>query len=236
MHDAAPMSVLERRAHLQEQAQALLMSPAETQIRGFGCPCLSLTAPIDGAVLRVLNKSERVVQAGEPLVEIGNPRDLEIVTDYLSVDAVQIQPGQNVLIHNWGADEPLQGVVQRIEPFGFTKVSALGISEQRVNVIVDFVSPREEWARLGHGYQVETRVVLWERDDVLTVPLTALFRAGDAWAIFLHRQGRAVLQPVEVGRRNGLVAEIVSGVEAGAEVIVHPSDRVVDGVRIRARA
>jgi HlyD family secretion protein len=176
-----------------------------------------------------------MVESGDPLLEIGDPVNLEIVVDFLSADAVRIEPGQRVIIDAWGGDEPLAGRVWRVEPFGFTKVSALGIEEQRVNVVIEFVSPPDQWQRLAHGYQVETRVVLWEAEDVLSVPLTALFRDGPDWAVFVESGGRAAMRNVELGRRNGLAAEIISGIEAGERVVVHPSDRVVDGARITGR-
>ena len=147
---------------------------------------------------------------------------------------VKIEAGQRVIIDNWGGDKPLEGRVRLVEPFGFLKISALGIEEQRVNVIIDFTSD-EGWERLGHGYQVETRVVLWDSDDVLAVPLTALFRDGEQWAMFVEEGGRAVLRHVEVGQKNGVFAEIREGIEAGETVVLHPSDRVSDGVRIASR-
>ncbi|MBT8132690.1 MAG: efflux transporter periplasmic adaptor subunit, partial [Gammaproteobacteria bacterium] len=173
--------------------------------------------------------------AAEPLLEVGDASDLEIVVDFLSSDAVQIEPGQRVIIDSWGGEAPLQGHVRRVEPFGFTKVSALGIEEQRVNVVIDITNDPQEWQRLGHGYQVETRVVLWEHSDVLTVPLTALFRHDKRWGLFVNDGGRARLRTVDIGRRNGLVAEIASELAAGEQVVLHPSDRVTDGVRIAAR-
>jgi HlyD family secretion protein len=158
------------------------------------------------------------------LMQIGDPGDLEIVVDYLSMDAVKIEAGQRVMIENWGGNKALEGRVRLVEPFGFLKISALGIEEQRVNVIIDFAN-NEGWERLGHGYQVESRVVLWEADAVLAVPLTALFRDGDGWALFVEEGGRANLRHVETGQ----------GLDAGEKVIVHPSDRVTDGVRIASR-
>jgi HlyD family secretion protein len=168
-------------------------------------------------------------------MQIGDPADLEIVVDFLSADALKVEPGQDVIIDNWGGDEPLAGRVRRVEPIGFTKVSALGIEEQRVNVVIDFTSEPEKRQRLGHGYQVEARVVLWKAEDALSVPLTAIFRQGEQWALFVADDGRAVLRVVEIGHRNGLVAEIRSGLQEGDRVVVHPSDRVVDDVRIAGR-
>jgi HlyD family secretion protein len=218
-----------------ERARAELLSPAQSRARRDECECVPISAPVDGRILRVLHESEGVVPAGEPLVEIGNPADLEIVVDLLSADAVKVATGQRVIIEGWGGDQSVEGRVRRVEPFGFTKISALGIEEQRVNVIIDFTSPREEWARLGHGYQVDLRIVLWEGDDIIKLPLTALFRNGDEWAVFVDADGRAAIRAVTVGRRNGLEAEITEGLQAGERVVMHPSDKVIDGVRIAGR-
>ncbi|MFK7915600.1 MAG: efflux RND transporter periplasmic adaptor subunit [Pseudomonadales bacterium] len=228
-------AALQMRQFELQRANAQLLSPTQTQQRAADCACIKATAPVSGKVLSIENPSARVVQAGEALLEIGDPDDLEIAADYLSSDAVKIEEGQRVIIDNWGGSQALQGQVQRVEPYGFTKVSALGIEEQRVNVIVDITSPPEQWARLGHGYQVETKVVLWTGQDVLTVPLTALFRDGDQWAVFLSVDAVAVLRHVQVGYQNGLVAEITTGLATNDQVIVHPSDRVVDGVAIGSR-
>jgi HlyD family secretion protein len=186
-------------------------------------------------VRKIVNESEGVVASGAPLVEVGNPGLLEVVVDLLSADAVRVQSGQRVVVEAWGGDQPLDGVVQRVEPFGFTKVSALGIEEQRVNVVIDITSPRERWERLGHGYRVEPRIVLWESSDVLRVPLSALFREGDQWAVFVERNGRAELREVEIGQGNGLQAEIRAGLDAGDRVVLHPADRVSPGVRLAER-
>jgi HlyD family secretion protein len=218
-----------------QQAQAQLLSPAETQVDREDCACVTVTAPVSGQVLRIVNPSERVV-ASDALVEIGNAQDLEIVADYLSTDAVLIEVGQSVIVDNWGGSVPLEGVVRRVEPFGFKKISALGIEEQRVNVIIDFKSPVEALAKLGHGYQVESRVVLWEEASALFVPLTALFREQDSWALFVVENGRAALRQVEIGRRNNLNAQVVSGLANGDRVILHPSDRILHGVRVTPRS
>jgi HlyD family secretion protein len=219
-----------------EQARAQLLSPDETvESKGEG-RFIPARAPVTGVILRIPNESERVVMAGEPLAEIGNPDDLEIVADLLSADAVKVSAGDRVLIDAWGGGEVLEGTVRRVEPFGFTKISALGIEEQRVNVIIDLTSPHEHWDRLGHGYQVETRIVLWENDDVLKLPLTALFRDGGGdWVVFVAENGRAQRRAVKLGRRSGFEAQIVDGLREGERVVVHPSDRVADGVLITAR-
>ena len=223
-----------RKAEL-ERARAQLISPTNAKARESECPCVAIRSPVDGRILKILHKSEGVVNAGEPLAEIGDPSDLEIVTDLLSADAVKVEPGLRVLIDNWGGDEILEGIVRRIEPFGFTKISALGIEEQRVNVIIDFTSPKEKWSRIAHGFQVDVRIVLWEGKDVLKIPLTALFRDGDQWAVFADNGGNAKKRDVKIGRRTGLEAEILDGVEAGDRILVHPSDKITDGVGIEAR-
>ena len=217
-----------------ELARAQLVSPLETQGSGRHCECIPITSPVSGRILKIADRSERIVREGDMLMQIGDPRDLEIVVDYLSMDAVRIEAGQRVIIDNWGGAVPLEGRVRLVEPLGFLKVSALGIEEQRVNVIIDFADD-EGWGRLGHGYQVESRVVLWDADEVLTVPLTALFRDGEKWALFVEEDGRARLRHVEVGQRNGVIAEIRHGLDAGERIVAHPSDRVVEGVRIRGR-
>jgi len=232
---ATRLAALQVRRFELESAEAVLLSPAQGRERSGECECVPITSPVDGVVLRLLEESEGVVQAGEPLIEIGDSRDLEIVVDLLSADAVKVKPGQRVIIDGWGGDTPLEGRVRRVEPFAFTKVSALGIEEQRVNVIVDFTSDRDAWARLGHGYQVDLRIVLWEAADVIRLPLTALFRDGDQWAVFVDTGGTAELRQVEVGQRNGLEAQITGGLEPGEVFVSYPGDRVMDGVAITSR-
>ncbi len=183
----------------------------------------------------MLAESEGVVESGTPLLEIGDPGKLEVVTDLLSTEAVKVRTGQRALIEGWGGDAALEGVVRRVEPYGFTKVSALGVEEQRVKVIVDITEPAERWRHLGHGYRVEPRIVLWESNDVLKVPLSSLFRQASEWAVFVDRDGRARLQPVVIGQMNGIEAQVLEGLAAGDLVVVHPSDRVSDGARVVAR-
>jgi HlyD family secretion protein len=231
---ATARAALQMRSYELELARAQLLSPLDTQGATDSCRCIPITAPVSGRILTLPDRSERVVRDGEILMQIGDPEDLEIVTDYLSMDAVRIAAGQRVIIDNWGGGVPLNGRVRRVEPFGFLKVSALGIEEQRVNVIIDFVD-ENGWERLGHGYQVETRVVVYSADDVLTVPLTALFRQGEAWALYVEESGRASRREVVTGQSNGIVTEIHEGLTAGERVIVHPSDRISDGVRIASR-
>jgi HlyD family secretion protein len=216
-------------------ARARLMSPGSTRRGAADCACITVVSPVNGRVLRIVTESEGVVLAGAPLVDVGSPEQLEVVVDLLSADAVRVQPGQRVIIEAWGGERPLAGKVRRIEPFGFTKVSALGIEEQRVNVVIDITAPRENWLRLGHGYRVEPRIVLWEAADVLRVPLSALFRHGERWAVFVESAGRAQLRDVEIGQGNGLEAEVRSGLESGERVVLHPGDRVSPGVRLEER-
>jgi HlyD family secretion protein len=227
------LAAQEMRVFELERARAALLSPTETPRRRM-C-CITLRSPVDGRVLRILQQSAAVLAAGTPIAEVGDPRDLEIVVELLSADAVRVAAGQRVIIERWGGDTPLAGRVRVVEPFGFTKVSALGIEEQRVNVVIDLVSPAAEWERLAHGYQVDVRIVLSEGGDVLQVPLTALFRDGETWAVFVAERGRARIRHVELGRRNGVSAEIVEGVAKGERVVLHPSERVREGVRIAAR-
>lgn len=215
-----------------ERARAVLLQSSGA---GPGVT-IPLHSPIDGVVLKRWRESEAVVPAGEPLVDLGDPHALEIVSDLLSVDAVKVRAGQPVLIEHWGGDRPLQGRVRRVEPSGFLKISALGVEEQRVNVVVDFAEPGEAWRTLGDGYRVELRIVVSEGTDVLKAPTSSLFRVGESWAVFVVDGGRAQRRPVEVGRRNGLEAEILKGLAAGESVIVHPADTLQDGGRVKARA
>ena len=197
---------------------------------------LELTSPIDGVVLRRVRESESVVPAGEDLLEVADPAKLEIVSDFLSTDAVKIEPGDPVLIEQWGGDHAIHGKVRRVEPSGFTKVSALGVEEQRVNVVIDFEDPRQAWESLGDGFRVEVRVVIWEREDVLKVATSALFRGQEGWAVFaVDADDRVRVTPVEIGRRNGLEAEVLSGLGEGDRVVVHPSDDVTEGALTEQR-
>lgn len=196
---------------------------------------VAVRAPIDGNILKLQHECSGVVARGEPLLEIGDTRSLEIATDVLSADAVKIKPGMQVLYERWGGDKPLEGQVLRVEPVGFTKVSALGVEEQRVLIISAITSDSTLWQTLGDGYRVESRFILWQQPDVLQAPLSALFRSGDQWALFLIENNKARKQVVKVGQRNGLSAQILSGLKLGDEVITHPDDRIEDGVRVISR-
>lgn len=193
-------------------------------------------SPISGRVLRVFQESSAVVTAGTPLLELGDPDDLEVVVDVLSQDAVKIQPGDPVLLEHWGGDRPLEGQVRLVEPAAFTKVSTLGVEEQRVNVVIDLLAPEAERGPLGDGFRVEARIVTWQEDDVLKVPTSALFRLAGDWAVFRVVDGRAEVTPVTLGMENGLEAQVLDGLAAGDQVIIHPSDSVEDGVAVRERS
>jgi HlyD family secretion protein len=195
---------------------------------------IEVRTPVSGRVLKINQESEAVVQPGTPLIEIGDPRDLEIIADLLSTDAVQINNAASVQIDGWGGP-PINGRVTRVDPAGFLKVSALGIEEQRVRVTIDLVDPPEVWARLGHDFRVVVHVTVWKGDDALTVPLSALFRKSDEWAVFTLRNGRAHTTVVQIGHRNARSAEVLSGLASGDEVVLHPSDRVSDNVRVSQR-
>lgn len=191
-------------------------------------------APVDGQILVIYRESEGTVAAGQVLMEIGNARVLEVIVEVLSRDAVRIQPGMPVKFTRWGGDQPLEGRVQVIEPTGFTKISALGVEEQRVRIIVAFTSPDEEWARLGDGYRVDTRFILWQEDNVLQIPQNALFRHEDGWAVFVATHAnKAELRTVEPGKRSGLHTQILSGLKEGESVITHPDEQIAHGKRIR---
>jgi HlyD family secretion protein len=193
-------------------------------------------APVSGTVLKLHRQSAGIVNSGEPLLDIGDPRRLEVKVDVLSTDAVKLHPGTRVVFERWGGDRDLEGRVRVVEPAGFTKVSSLGVEEQRVNVLVDLTSPFELWKRLGDGYRLDATFILWESPDVLQVPASALFRKGDGWALFIVDKGRAKMVSVEVGKRNGLAAEIVKGMAEGTPVITNPDDNIRDGGKVKVRS
>jgi HlyD family secretion protein len=206
------------------------------QTRQGRATAIPLYSPVDGVVLRVVQESEKVVPTGQPLLEIGDLQDLEIVADLLSSAAVAVQPKQEVLIEQWGGGYALRGTVRRVEPSGFTKISALGVEEQRVNVLIDFEQPGEPTDALGDGYRVEVRIVVWQKDDVMKVPTSSLFRDGERWAVYKVVDGVAHLQQVEIGQRNGLEAEVLKGLAVGEQILVYPGDAIADGVRVTARS
>jgi HlyD family secretion protein len=194
-----------------------------------------ITSPINGSVLKINRESEGVIAVGQTLIEVGNPRALEVVVEALSADAVRMAPGTRIRFARWGGEQDLEGVVRVVEPVGFTKVSALGVEEQRVLVIADITSPTEQWQRLGDGYRVEASFILWEEPDVLQIPASSLFRYQDGWAVFVMQNDRAVRKVVEIGQRNGLSAQVLAGLKQGELVITHPDDSIEDGVEVYQR-
>ena len=214
-------------------ARARLLSASRTP--GEVQKPIVISSPITGVVLKRLRESASIVPAGEPLVELGDPRRLEIVSDFLSTDAVKMRPGFAVQIVRWGGVGELRGRVRRIEPEGFMKISALGVEEQRVSVLIDFEDSFEAWKRLGDGYRVEVQVIVQEAKDVIKAPTGSLFRNGENWAVFKAENGVARLRTVEIGPRNDSEAQVLKGLAKGDVVIVHPSDSIKDGVRIAPR-
>lgn len=217
-----------------DTARAAVASTARLQ-SGAAVDQMQVRAPVAARVLRLIHESEGPVAAGQPLLEVGNPQSLEVEAEVLSTHAVKIVPGTQVMLDRWGGEGTLAGSVRVVEPSGFTKISALGVEEQRVRVIIDLTSPREIWQRLGDGFRVEARFVLWKGKDVLQLPTSALFRQGEGWAVFVLKGGRATLTPVKVGQRAGLRTQVLSGLDAGVQVITHPDDRLSDGVRVKPR-
>jgi len=204
------------RLHFSDEASA---EPFQFEIR----------APIDGVVLRVHEESSTVVLPGTPLLEVGNPADLEVVIDVLSTDAVQVQPTNPVILTHWGGERNLLAEVRQVEPAAFTKISALGVEEQRVNVIADFREPTSEITRLGDQYRVEARIVVWKADQVIRVPNSALFRQEGQWAVFVVDGQQARTKAIELGKRNETHAQVLRGLTPGQQVVIYPSDLLVDG-------
>lgn len=217
-----------------DMARAALAKTSSLQA-GNSAETLNVHAPVDAQVLKIVHESEATVQAGQPLIEIGNPEALEVEVEVLSTHAVQIAPGSRVLLDRWGGGATLQGAVRVIEPTGFTKVSALGVEEQRVRIIADITSPRETWRRLGDGYRVEARFIIWEGAEVLQIPASALFHLNSGWAVFIIERGRAKTRPVEIGQRAGLTVQVLSGLKPGERIITHPDDRIEEGRRVDVR-
>jgi len=231
---ASAKAQVDVRRSLRASLAARLIDPTNVAPSTDSACCVRVLAPASGRVLKIIQDSEVVVLPGAPLVDIGDPFDLEVVADLLSTDAVQIKVGAPVRIDGWGGPT-IQGKVVRIDPAGFLKVSALGIEEQRVRVTIDFADPPETWSQLGHDYRVIVHVVIWSADDALTVPVSALFRKGDDWAVYAIDNGRALTKAVKIGHRNNRLAEVLAGLSPGAQVVLHPSDRVSDGVRVAQR-
>lgn len=197
---------------------------------------IPIYSPITGRVLRLLQESATTLPAGTPIMEIGNiENDLEVVVELLSTDAVKVSPGDPVIFEDWGGSSPLHGVVERVEPYGFTKFSALGVEEQRVNTIIRFTDSNPMMKNLGHGFRVEARIVVWEDGDALIAPSSSLFRDGENWAVFVVRDGVAILQQINIGRNNGVEAQVLGGMEAGENVVLYPSSQLTDGAKVTQR-
>jgi HlyD family secretion protein len=229
---SADAAVNAAEADLERVRTALGYSAAD---RTAGGKTVAVRAPVAGKVLKLHRESESVVNAGEPILDIGDPRNLEVKVEVLSADAVRIGKGTVVLFERWGGEQPLTGKVKVVEPAGFTKISSLGVEEQRVLVIIDLTSPAAAWQGLGDGYRLDASFVLWEGKDVLSVPASAIFRKGEGWALYVIERDRARLREVVTGHRNGLSVEVLSGIPKGTPVITHPDDTVREGVRVSIR-
>jgi HlyD family secretion protein len=215
---------------------------AKTLLRNFSAPGKTassnkvyVTTPASGSIFRIYRESEGPVNVGEPLLDIGNIKNLEVRVEVLSSDAVKIKPGTAVFFKRWGGQGTLEGTVRIVEPAGFTKISSLGVEEQRVLVIADITSPVQMWRELGDGYRLEAHFVVWEGKNVLQIPTSALFRSGKDWAVFVAAKGNAVKRLIEAGQRNSSMTEIISGLQENEKVIVHPADEIIDGTWISPR-
>lgn len=235
--DTATAQVAEARAALNlrqselSSAEARLIEPNQLEGGGRDSCCLTLRAPVDGTVLDLLTESEQVVAAGQGLLELGDPGNIEVIVHLLSSDAVNVHAGSRAIIDQWGGPT-LTAEVRRVDPAAYTKVSALGIEEQRVDAILDIVDPPGDWERLGHEFRVMVHITVWQEDDVLQVPLGALFRTGADWTVFKVVDDKAVSTRVVLGERNNQAAQVVEGLAAGDVVVLHPSDRVVNDVEV----
>ncbi len=230
---SAEFAVEVARFELESAKKALEISAA--QPGGTAAETVRVLSPVDGRLLGLQRESEGVVMAGQPLLEIGDPGALEIIVDLLSTDAVKVEPGTRVLFERWGGEYVLEGRVKVVQPTGFTKVSALGVEEQRVWVVIELTSPSEAWQRLGDGYRVEADFILWEGSEVLQIPASALFRHAGGWSVFVIDEGRAKRRKVSLGRGNGLRAQILEGLHEGEQVVLHPDDSIEPGTRVEAR-
>lgn len=221
--------------HEVESAKTALRHSA-AQPGGPARETVIVRAPVEGQILARPRQSEGIIEPGMALLEVGDPRALEVAVDVLSADAVRIRPGTPVILDRWGGEEPLEGVTRSVEPVGFTKLSALGVEEQRVWVVADLRSPVEAWSRLGDGYRVEASFVVWQGERVLQIPASALFRQGEGWAAFVIDDGQVRRRAVEIGQRGGLTVEIRSGLAEGERVVTHPDDALREGAAVRVRA
>ncbi len=221
------------RSHELQTASARLIAPSSSHSSNGDC-CIEIKSPINGTVLQVLHKSEGVLAVGTPLLEVGNPGDLEVVVDLLTTDAVRLKEGAVVKIENWGGPV-LAGTVKRIAPYGYAKISVLGIEEQRINLVIDFEAGQNIPPELGHGFRVETSILEWQGSDITMVPISAIFRNRGEWSVYLDDDGRAVLKNIKLGHINKYVAEVISGLNSGDRVIAHPGNKIKDGIRVSSR-
>lgn len=238
-HATAAAELATAKANLQakqadlDAARALLIDPTAPPVASqrAGIPIM---APVSGRVLRVLHESESVLAAGAAIMEVGDPSNIEIVADFISEDAVKIHAGDEAEITDWGGTQSLHARVRRVEPSGFTKISALGVEEQRVNVLLDFLGRPVDTAQIADGFRVVVHVVVWQRPRVLQVPITAMFRHGDGWAVYVVQHGRARMKTIEIGMTNDEAAQVLNGLQVADWVVLHPSDRIEDGTPVAA--
>ena len=212
------------------QAEAELLEFSDSGVTNRGP--VELRAPVPGKVLKVFEESSRAVTVGTPLLEIGNPNDLEVIIEALSRDGAMIKPGTPVEFEQWGGPEPLQATVRFVEPAAFTKVSALGVEEQRVYVVADLLTPAAQRGSLGDNFRVEARIIIWQKEQALKVPNGAIFRRGDQWHAYVVNNSRAQLRAVKIGRASSTETEIVEGLKEGDEVVLYPGDRIKEGLRV----
>jgi HlyD family secretion protein len=212
-------------------AEVSLAKSGLVAVQGGKGTLFEIRSPVAGRILRIPDQSERVVAAGTPLLTVGDLSKLEVVIELLSAEATQVKPGMPVILDGWGGNQPLRARVQRVEPYAFTKVSALGVEEKRTNVVADFVDAPQS---LGDGYRVNAHIVVWAADVVNKVPASALFRCAEAWCAFVVEDGRAMRRVVKIGHRNAQEAEVLAGLNSGETVIRHPANQIDEGVRVKA--
>lgn len=233
---SADAAITERQANLASARARLIEIDGHTSADSELAKAINLYAPSNGQVLRIMQESQATLPAGTTILEIGNiDNDLEVVVDLLSSDAVQVTSGDKVIFSAWGGQENLSGVVTRVDPWGFTKVSALGVEEQRVNAIIQFTDPQGSRRKLGHGFRVEAQIIVWQEENVLLVPSSALFREGKQWSVFVVDTGTASIRSVEIGKNNGLSAQVLNGLEAGEQVVLYPATELSSGVKVSQR-
>jgi len=234
--DSAEAAIAVRQAELASVRAQLISFHESTTEDGQTRPEIPIPAPANGRVLRVIQESEVTLAAGASILEIGNiENDLEVLVELLSSDAVQISPGDRAIFTDWGGREQLSGKVERVDPWGFTKVSALGVEEQRVNTLIKFTDPPEALTQLGHGFRVEVQIVIWEKQDALVVPSSALFREGEDWAVFIVKDDVATIKTVNIARNNGREAQVIDGLVAGDQVVLYPSSSLNEGAKVKKR-